>query len=91
VSSRDECSAFGPSASDDAFDVGFPLPHQRTLVSQHEGTRATRLHIARPQSHVSEQSKQFSGVLCLIVVKLQVNYSQYRIGVMNKLNNNYMH
>jgi hypothetical protein len=45
--SSDECSAFGPSASDDAFDVGFPVPHQRTLVSQHEGTRATRLHIAR--------------------------------------------
>jgi hypothetical protein len=43
----DECSAFGPSASDDAFDVGFSVLHQRTLVSQHEGTRATRLHIAR--------------------------------------------
>jgi hypothetical protein len=43
--SRKECSAFGPSASDDAFDVGFSVPHQRTLVSQHE-TRATRLLIA---------------------------------------------
>jgi hypothetical protein len=32
---------------DDAFDVGFSAPHQTTLVSQHEGTRATRLHIAR--------------------------------------------
>jgi hypothetical protein len=45
--SRDECSAFGPSASDDVFDVGFSVPHQKTLVTEHEGTRATRLHIAR--------------------------------------------
>jgi hypothetical protein len=45
--SRDECSTFGPSASNDTFDVGFSLPHQRTLVSEHEGARATRLHIAR--------------------------------------------
>jgi hypothetical protein len=45
--SRDECSAFGPSASNDTFDVGFSVSHQRTLVSQHEGTRATRLHLAR--------------------------------------------
>jgi hypothetical protein len=34
--SREECSAFGPSASDDAFDVGFSVPHQRTLVFEHE-------------------------------------------------------
>jgi hypothetical protein len=46
-SSRDECSAFGPSASNDTFDVGFSVPHQRTLVSQREETRATRLHITR--------------------------------------------
>jgi hypothetical protein len=35
------------------------------------------------QSHVSEQSEQFSGVVGLIVVKLQVNYSQCRIGVIH--------
>jgi hypothetical protein len=34
--SRDECSAFGPSASNDTFDVYFSVPHQRTLVSQDE-------------------------------------------------------
>jgi hypothetical protein len=42
----------GPSASDDAFDVGFSVPHQRKLVYQHEGTRATRLHIARRTNKV---------------------------------------
>jgi hypothetical protein len=35
------------------------------------------------QSHASEKSEQFSGVVGLIVVKLQVNYSQCRIGVSN--------
>jgi hypothetical protein len=69
--SHDECSAFGPSASDDAFDVGFSVPHQRTLVSQHAGTRATRLHIAR-RSVTREWAilEQFSGVLGLIILKL---------------------
>jgi hypothetical protein len=43
------------------------------------------------QSHLSEQSEQFSGVVGLIVVKLQVNYSQCGTGAMNKSNNNYMH
>jgi hypothetical protein len=35
------------------------------------------------QSHLSGQSEQFSCVVGLIVVKLEVNYSQCRIGVMN--------
>jgi hypothetical protein len=78
--SRDECSAFGQSASDDAFDVGFSVPHQRWLVSQHERPDYTS---RAAQSHVSEQSEHFSGVVGLIVAKLQVNYSQCRIGVMN--------
>jgi hypothetical protein len=78
--SRDEYSAFGPSASDDAFDVGFSVPHPRTFVSQHEGTRATRLHIARRTSkavrlcsnlyifhlHLLSLELQASGVIAMI-------------------------
>jgi hypothetical protein len=69
---RDECSAFRPSASDDAFDVGFSVPHQRTLVSQHERPDYTS---RAAQSHVSEQSEQFSGVVGLIVEKLHPPFS----------------
>jgi hypothetical protein len=70
--SRDECSAFGPSASDDAFDVGFSVPHQRTLVSQDERPDYTS---RAAQSHVSEQSEQFSGVVGLIVLKSHPPFS----------------
>jgi hypothetical protein len=46
-----------PRASDNEFDFGFSVPHQRKLVSQHERPDYTS---RAAQSLVSEQSKQFS-------------------------------
>jgi hypothetical protein len=75
--------AFGPRARDDAFESVFLFRIKgRSCPNTREYERPDYTSLAA-QSHVSEQSEQFSGVVGLIVVKLQVNYSQYRFGVMN--------
>jgi hypothetical protein len=66
-----------------SFDVGFLFRIKGRSCPNTRAHERPDYTSCAAQSHVSEQTEHFSGVVGLIVVKLQVNYLQCRIGVMN--------